>query len=144
MVYQRALSLNTSVTRARAQSSGLSRVASCELTQWRECKARASRERGDLVRARAQRLSPSREWGLMLGRELGRDAARVGEGNTGIAGGGNLDAKCRALIETAGGPCVSGSLRGPSLSARRLPGAQARAAQETAEGSWTLFLGPSH
>jgi hypothetical protein len=78
-----------------------------ELTQWRECKARASRERGDLVRARAQRLSPSREWGLMLGRELGRDAARVGEGNTGIAGGGNLDAKCRALIETAGGPSLA-------------------------------------
>ena len=31
-----------------------------------------SRERGGLVRARAQWLSTSREWGLVLGREPGR------------------------------------------------------------------------
>ena len=66
-----------------------------------------SRERGGLVRARAQWLSTSREWGLMLGREPGRDPARVGKGNTGIAGGGGLDAKCRVLTETAGGPSLA-------------------------------------
>ena len=43
----------------------------------------------------------------MLGRELGRDAARVGEGNTGIAGGVGLDAKCRGLTETAGFPSLA-------------------------------------
>ena len=67
-----------------------------------------SRERGGLVRARAQWLSTSREWGLVLGREPGRDPARVGKGTTGIAGGGGLDAKCRVLtIETAGGPSLA-------------------------------------
>ena len=91
--------------RARARKlEPLSRGAS-----WlgREPKARATRERGGLVRARAQWLSTSREWGLMLGREPGRDPARVGKGNTGIAGGGGLDAKCRALTETAGGPSLA-------------------------------------
>ena len=43
----------------------------------------------------------------MLGREPGRDPARVGKGNTGIAGGGGLDAKCRVLTETAGGPSLA-------------------------------------
>ena len=66
-----------------------------------------SRERGGLVRARAQWLSTSREWGLVLGREPGRDPARVGKGTTGIAGGGGLDAKCRVLTETAGGPSLA-------------------------------------
>ena len=91
--------------RARARKlEPLSRGAS-----WlgREPKARATRERGGLVRARAQWLSTSREWGLMLGREPGRDPARVGKGNTGIAGGGGLDAKCRVLTETAGGPSLA-------------------------------------
>ncbi len=35
------------------------------------------------------------------------DPARVGKGNTGIAGGGGLDAKCRVLTETAGGPSLA-------------------------------------
>ena len=93
--------------RARARKLELEPLSRGASWLGREPKARATRERGGLVRARAQWLSTSREWGLMLGREPGRDPARVGKGNTGIAGGGGLDAKCRVLTETAGGPSLA-------------------------------------
>lgn len=72
-------------------------------------KARASRERERGSRSGAspvvehlERVGPrarARAWAC--------DPARVGKGNTGIAGGGGLDAKCRVLTETAGGPSLA-------------------------------------
>ena len=88
-------------------------------------KARASLERGFTAWARAQSPSHSRKRGSRSGaspvvehlervgpraraRAWACDPARVGKGNTGIAGGGGgLDAKCRVLTETAGGPSLA-------------------------------------